>query len=83
MLIRCFEDANDHTMHKFSLSIMINGIILIWCVFLPADLFELQVKKTHVFKVTNFMNNLKITELLTFLHGSRTEDLTRTEDQTY
>ena len=48
-----------------------NGIILIWCVFLPADLFELQVKNTHVLKVTNFMNNLKNTELLTFLYMFR------------
>ena len=48
-----------------------NGIILIWCVFLPADLFELQVKKTHVLKITNFMNNLKNAELLTFLYMFR------------
>ena len=48
-----------------------NGIILIWCVFLPADLFELQVKKTHVLKVTNFMDNLKDIELLTFLYMFR------------
>ena len=50
MIIRCFEDANDHTMHKCSLSIIlfyslsIYNIILICCAFLPADLFELQVK---------------------------------------
>ena len=48
-----------------------NRIILIWCVFLPADLFELQVKKTHVLKVSNFMNNLKNTELLPFLYMFR------------
>ena len=42
MIIRCFEDANDHTIYKFSLSVMV--LILIGCVFLPADLFELQVK---------------------------------------
>ena len=43
MMIRCLEDANDHTIHIFSLSAMV--LILIGCVFLPADLFELQVKK--------------------------------------
>ena len=69
MIIRCLEDANDHTIHIFSLSAMV--LILIGCVFLPADLFELQVKKTHVLKVTNFMNNLKNTELLTFLYMFR------------
>ena len=69
MIIRCFEDADDHTIHKFSLSIM--ALILIGCVFLPADLFELQVKKTHVLKVTYFMSNLKNTELLTFLYMFR------------
>ena len=46
-------------------------IILSWCVFLPAYLFELKAKKTHVLKVTNFMNNLKNTELLTFLYMFR------------
>ena len=43
MLIRCFEDANDHTIHNFSLSIMV--LFQFGAFFLPADLFELQVKK--------------------------------------
>ena len=43
MIIRCSEDANNHTIHKFSLSVVV--LILIGCLFLPADLFELQVKK--------------------------------------
>ena len=63
MIIRCSEDANDHTIHKFSLSVVV--LIIIGCVFLPAG------KKTHVLKVTNFMNNLKNTELLTFLYMFR------------
>ena len=42
MIIHCSEDADDHTIHKFSLSVVV--LIKIGCVFLPADLFELQVK---------------------------------------
>ena len=64
MIIRCFEDANDHTTYKFSLSIMV--LFLIGYVFLPDNLFELRVKNTHVLKVTNFMINLKNTKLLSF-----------------
>ena len=44
-----------------------NGIILSWCVFLPADLFELQVKNA-CFESHKFYENLKNTELLTFLY---------------
>ena len=41
IIIRCLEDANDHTItiHKFSLSIMVS--ILIGCAVLPDNLFEL------------------------------------------
>ena len=47
-----------------------NGIILSWCVFLLVRFFTAG-KKTHVLKVTNFMNNLKNTKLLTFLYMFR------------
>ena len=43
MIIHCSEDANDHTIDTQMFSIY-NGIVLSWCVFLPADLFELQAK---------------------------------------
>ena len=42
IIIRYLEDANDHTIHKFSLSIMV--LILIVCEVLPDNLFELRVK---------------------------------------
>ena len=68
MIIRCFEDANDHTIYKFSLSVMV--LILIGCVFY-LQIYSNCRQKTHVLKVTNFMNNLKNTELLTFLYMFR------------
>ena len=46
IIIRCLEDANDHTIHKYSLSIMV--LILIGCAVLPDNLFELRVK-LHMF----------------------------------
>ena len=36
--------------YNTQISSIYNGIILIWCVFLPADLFELQVKKRMFWK---------------------------------
>ena len=48
-----------------------NGIILSWCVFFTCRFILTAGKKTHVLKVTNFMNNLKNNELLTFLYMFR------------
>ena len=48
-----------------------NGIILICCVFFTCRFIRTAGKKTHVLKVRNFMNNLKHTELLTFLYMFR------------
>ena len=68
MIIRCSEDANDHTMPKFSLSIM---VLFQFGAFFTFRFIRTAGKKTHVLKVTNFMNNLKNTELLTFLYMFR------------
>ena len=69
MLIRCFEDANDHTIHNFSLSIMV--LFQFGAFFFTCRFIRTAGKKTHVLKVTNFMNNLKNTELLTFSYMFR------------
>ena len=47
-----------------------NGIILS-CAFFTCRFIWTAGKKTHVLKVTNFMNNLKNTELLTFAYMFR------------
>ena len=69
MIICCFVDDNDHTIHKFSLSVMV--FILIGCVIFTCRFIRTAGKKTHVLKVTNFMNKIKNTELLTFLYMFR------------
>ena len=70
-IICCLEDANDHTIHKFSLSIMV--LILTGCTVLPDNLYSIQTagKTAHVLKVANFMINLKNTKLLSFLYMFR------------
>ena len=68
MIICCFEDADDHTIHKFSLSIM---VLFKFGAFFTCRFIQTTGKKTHVLKVTSYMNNLKNTELLTFLYMFR------------
>ena len=69
IIIRCLEDANDHTVHKFSLSIMV--LILIGCSSFTRQSIQTAGKTAHVLKVANFMINLKNTKLLSFLYMFR------------
>ena len=58
IIIRCLEDDNDYTIHKFSLYIMV--LILIGCAVLPDNLFELRVKLRMFWRLIRLVFRIRV-----------------------